>query len=129
MVVLLHRVEAPETVQLLYAFDQFAAVRLFKPAVYHAKRSSFYMVARDVRSQSHEARIAIERWKRVWRLATFETEMGDEDYFEAVNEGCPSVEEILERFGPKLVRLGRNVWHIQANALAKAPWMKKSLPY
>lgn len=129
MVVLLHRVEAPETVQLLYAFDQFATVELFKPAVYHAKRSSFYMVATDVGAQSHEARIAIERWKRVWRLATFETEMGDTDYFEAVNEGCPSVEEVLERFGPKLVSLGRNIWRTQANALAKAPWMKKSLAY
>ncbi len=109
MVVLLHRLEAPDTVQLLYAFDKFSTVRLFKPAFFHAERSSCYMVATDVRAQSHEACLAIERWKRVWKFATFELEMGDEEYLAAVNEDCPGVEEILQDFGPKLVCLGRRV--------------------
>ena len=61
----------------------------------------------------------------MWKFATFELGMGDEEYLAAVNEGCPGVEEILQDFGPKLVCLGRRVWDTQANALAKAPWMKK----
>lgn len=48
MIVLLHKVEAMDTVELLYQLNRFSTVRLFKPATSHAKRSSFYMVASDI---------------------------------------------------------------------------------
>lgn len=60
MVVLLHKIEAASTVQLLYAFSKFSSVQVFKPAKIHAKRSSFYMIATDVRVESEEARAATQ---------------------------------------------------------------------
>jgi hypothetical protein len=50
MVVLLHKLEAWDTVSLLYRFAKFSSVRFFKPKTGHAKRSSFYMVASDIKS-------------------------------------------------------------------------------
>ena len=49
MVVLLHKVEAWESVQMLYTFRRFSRVRVFKPSMGYTKRSSFYMVAKDIR--------------------------------------------------------------------------------
>jgi len=74
MVVLLHKVEAPNTVALLHTFNKFSSIKLFKPAIHHAKRSSFYMVATDYRSQHCEALLAVERWRRQWKAATFGTD-------------------------------------------------------
>ena len=37
----------------------------------------------------------------------------------------PSVETLVEDFGPELVKLGKAIWKRQANALAKAAFMKK----
>lgn len=121
MVVLLHKVEAWQTACLLRRFGGFAQVRLFKPAVHHAKRSSFYMVATDIQSRHPEAVLAVESWKGTWKAATFGS---DEEYQEALRVGDPDVEEILEGFGPELVRLGKSIWDIQATALAKAPFVR-----
>ena len=41
MIVLLHKVEAPDTVSLLYTFSQFSSIKLFKHSKFHATRSSF----------------------------------------------------------------------------------------
>lgn len=49
MVVLLHKVESWDSVQMLYTFRRFSRVRVFKPRVGHTKRSSFYMIAKDIR--------------------------------------------------------------------------------
>ncbi|KAL3438412.1 hypothetical protein BDV09DRAFT_182693 [Aspergillus tetrazonus] len=109
MIVLLHKIEAPNAVQLLYEFEKFSTVRVYKHAHYHAKRSSFYMLASDVKKDSKEAREVLERWKRVWRAATLDVD-GDEEMFrQALEEGAPRVEDILEGFGERLVSLGRDV--------------------
>ncbi|OQE07226.1 hypothetical protein PENVUL_c014G08193 [Penicillium vulpinum] len=89
----------------------------------HAKRSSFYMVATDIQSQTPEAIEAIKRWKRIWRAATFDS---DEDYGKVILDEDSSIETLLEDFGPELVKLGKAIWKIQADALAQAPFMKKS---
>jgi hypothetical protein len=119
MIVLLHKVEATHTVFLLYKFSKFSSVKLFKPARHHAKRSSFYMIATNIQSQHYEAIRAVEVWKRQWKVATFGT---DAEYGEVA---CLNAEEVLEEFGTELVRLGRDVWGIQAKALGKAPFIKK----
>ncbi|KAF1815408.1 hypothetical protein P152DRAFT_511563 [Eremomyces bilateralis CBS 781.70] len=121
MVVLLHKVEHWNTVSLLYKFSKFSSLKLFKPAPQHAKRSSFYMIATNVQSQHGEAVRAVERWKREWKVATFGT---DEEY-EALRAPGLGAEEVLGGFGSELVRLGREVWGIQARALEKAPFIKK----
>jgi hypothetical protein len=50
MIVLLHKVEAVDTVSLLYMFSKFSSAKLFKPTKHHAKRSSFYMITTDIQS-------------------------------------------------------------------------------
>lgn len=121
MVVLLHRVEAWDTVLCLQRFSRFATVRLFKPRAGHEKRSSFYLIAKDVQSDHEEAARAVEEWKRGWNVATFAA--SDKEFGEAVRHGEPSVEEVLEDYGTQLVDLGREVWGVQAKALAKAPFI------
>jgi len=64
MVVLLHKVEAANTVALLHMFNKFSSIKLFKPARHHAKRSSFYMIATNIQSQHCEALLAVEGWRR-----------------------------------------------------------------
>ncbi|KAJ5356532.1 hypothetical protein N7517_011141 [Penicillium concentricum] len=123
IVVLLHRLEAWNTVNLIWTFHKISSVRLFKPKTAHAKRSSFYMVATKVESQHPEAIEAVKRWKRIWRDATFAS---DEEYGKVILDEDPSVETLLEDFGPKLVKLGKAIWKTQANALTKAPFIKKS---
>ena len=48
MMVLLHEVEAIDTIKLSYQFDRFSIVRLFELAPSHVERSSFYIVALDI---------------------------------------------------------------------------------
>ncbi|RYP03299.1 hypothetical protein DL765_010544 [Monosporascus sp. GIB2] len=124
MVVLLHKLEAWDTLSLLYCFSRFATVRTFKPLRGHAKRSSFYMVAADIRSQGPEALAAIAQWKALWTVATFGS---DEEYVAALREsdGSTKVEDVLEKYGTEFVRLWRVVWDIQAKALEKAPFIKR----
>lgn len=121
MVVLFQKVESWETVCFLYRFSKFSTVKLFKPKRGHGKRSSFYMIATNVQSQSTEAALAIKKWKEVWRWATFGS---DEEFAEALREGEDRPEKVLEAFGAELVRQGSEVWAIQADALAKAPFIQ-----
>ncbi|OGM39587.1 hypothetical protein ABOM_011760 [Aspergillus bombycis] len=121
MIVLLHKVESPHTVQLLYTFASFASVQLFKHPRFHAKRSSFYMLATNIRSDCPEAAMAIQRWKRMWGIATFGT---DEMYIQALHEYGRDVDVILRNFGPRLAMLGKHIWGIQADALARAPFLR-----
>lgn len=112
MIVLVHKVEAFHNVQLLYTFNKFASVRLFKPPRIHAKRSSFYMLATNVNVSSGEAAIAVERWKRMWNITTFGT---DDMYHNALSEEESGAEMILNEFGSKFVMLGKNIWRYLEN--------------
>ncbi|PON26754.1 hypothetical protein TGAM01_v204255 [Trichoderma gamsii] len=120
MVVLLHKLDAPDTASLLHTFSRFSTIQLFKPKKAHAKRSSFYMVARDIQNDSPQAREAIDAWKLMWKTLTFAP---DEDRWKAA-DGHMDEQELVEQFGPDLVRLGRSIWEIQAEALEKAPFMQ-----
>lgn len=129
LVLVMHRADAWDSEGLLRLFAGFADVVLFKPARAHAKKSSFYMVARNVRAGAPEAVEAVEGWKRGWREATFGeggvegggVAEGSENG--AVAEGSASdAESLLEEFGEQLVRLARPVFEIQAKALRAAPW-------
>lgn len=108
MIVLFHKVERWDTVCFLRLLSSSTAG--------HAKRSSFYMVATNVKRQDPEAILAIENWKAVWRAATFGT---DDNFAEALRKG------VLEKFGSVLVKHSRKVWESQANALAQAPFIKR----
>jgi hypothetical protein len=79
------------------------------------------MIASNIQSQHPEAVAAVERWKEMWRVTTFGTE---EEYRSMRDEEESKVEMVLDEFGSELVRLGREVWNIQAAALARAPFIR-----
>ncbi len=65
--------------------------------------------------------MAINRWKKMWKIAILGT---DAMYHNALLENAPGAEALLKEFGPRLVELGKKIWDIQANALAKAPFLR-----
>jgi hypothetical protein len=126
MIVLLHKVEAMDTVQLLYRFNRFSLVKLLKSSKSHAKRSSFYMVATDIQTGHPDVAMAISQWKRMWEASTF----GNGDKYEShIRENSSRARDILDAFGPELVRMGKDIWDIQARALSKAPFVARESVY
>ncbi|KAI0844566.1 hypothetical protein F5Y00DRAFT_197849 [Daldinia vernicosa] len=121
MIVLLHKLEAWDTVNILWRFYKFSTVKLLKPKSGHAKRSSFYMVATDVQSCHPEAVRAVDIWKATWKVATFGS---DEEYQRMIWDGELGVEQLLDDFGLELMALGKEIWKVQADALAKAPFIQ-----
>ncbi|KAF1970794.1 hypothetical protein BU23DRAFT_472800 [Bimuria novae-zelandiae CBS 107.79] len=102
-------------------FSKFSNVRLFKPRKKHAVRSSFYMVATNVRPRSKDAQSAVLEWRTQWESATFG--------FDSAFLSCPCasgdhVSSLLAGFGPQLIDLATPVWKIQANGLRSAPFLK-----
>ncbi|KAI0411293.1 hypothetical protein F5X98DRAFT_383909 [Xylaria grammica] len=118
---LLHKIESWRCVHLLYVLSKFSTVRVFKPTTAHAKRSSYYLVASDIQPRHEDAIEAIRVWKQAWRTATFDTV---EAYKRLVQPTPATVEEVLESFGPELIKLATSVWETQVEALAKAPFIK-----
>lgn len=122
LVILLHKLEAWDTAQLIYQFRQFSSVALFKPEKKHAIRSSFYLVARNVQPENASAKEAVEGWKRAWRNATFGGQNGTGQ--EKVMPDAAHVRALLSDFGKDLIQLGQPIWETQANALSKADFVK-----
>ncbi|KFZ20398.1 hypothetical protein V501_00165 [Pseudogymnoascus sp. VKM F-4519 (FW-2642)] len=114
---LLHKIEALDTMELLYLFSQFSDIEVFKPLRKHAIRSTFYLIAKNVQPSVESARVAVIAWKKAWWNATFGGEQGvgaqrldkDDKYAQA----------IIDSFGDRLTTLARPVWKIQADALSR----------
>lgn len=123
LIILLHNLNSFHSMMLIRSFCKFATVELFKPKRAHAIRSSFYMVAKDVKPHSAEAKIALEKYKSLWHNATFGHGVGVGK--SAKDDGdIVDFPAVLEDFGPTLAELGRGIWTIQADALEKAPFMR-----
>ena len=119
LIMLLHKVELWKTMKLLNTFDKIAQIELLKPVAGHRTRSSFYLVAKDVRPGEAVALAAAAEWKTSWNNATFSVSADtDED-----NE---ELSRLLESFGERLIELGNPIWEIQKNALKAAPWFEKN---
>jgi hypothetical protein len=102
------------------AFSKFAKVDTFKPVRKHNTRSSFYMIAKEVDIHSPFAKAAVAERKADWFKATFGGEDGTGE-----NKAEPEetvVLAMLDKFGPTLMRMGRSVWKIQADALSKTSY-------
>jgi 23S rRNA U2552 (ribose-2'-O)-methylase RlmE/FtsJ len=121
LIMLLHKIEALDTVELLYRFSRFSDIQVFKPAKKHAIRSTFYLIAKNVEPNAEAARQAVEAWKEAWWNATFGGVEGvgaskidiKDDYAQSV----------IDNFGDELARLARPVWRIQADALSKTAFV------
>ncbi|KAF2685021.1 hypothetical protein K458DRAFT_300465 [Lentithecium fluviatile CBS 122367] len=120
IVALLHKVDAWETVSLLYTLSKFSSLRLFKPEKKHAIRSSFYVVAERVQPRSVHALRAVATWKREWHIATFGSDAEDRENRNGLNT---DVDDVLLGFGTELIHLGRPIWGIQSAALRKASFI------
>jgi 23S rRNA U2552 (ribose-2'-O)-methylase RlmE/FtsJ len=117
LIMLLHKIEAWETTELLYRFQQFSKIQLFKPMKKHAIRSSFYLIAKDVQPDADAAKLAIDSWKQAWWHATFGGENGTGEIKVRAEEEY--VQRVLDQFGSELIQLGRPIWMTQAVALSK----------
>ncbi len=122
LIMLLHKVEACHSVELLYAFSQCASIRLFKPKKKHALRSSFYLVAQNILPQHPTAISAVSRWKEAWKLATF----SNEPEIKGVGD-IAEMTTMLADFGAKLVELAEPVWMIQRDASARSHFTRANV--
>ncbi|SLM35606.1 S-adenosyl-L-methionine-dependent methyltransferase-like [Lasallia pustulata] len=122
LVMLLHKIEAWDTTELLCTFSRFSSLQLFKPEKKHAIRSSFYLVAKNVQPNGDAAKQAVEVWKQAWWRATFGGQNGAGEAKVIPDEG--NVQTVLDEFGKALVMLGRPIWDVQANALRKTDFVK-----
>ncbi|KAK3341887.1 hypothetical protein B0T25DRAFT_574210 [Lasiosphaeria hispida] len=123
LVVLLHKAGTWSSLAMIHAVSGFADVALFKPTRAHRTRSSFYMVARNVRPGSGAAREAVDGWKARWRAATF----GEGQDLGGVflgDVGDDKVEGVLKAFGSRFAELAEPVFAVQAEALRRAPFVR-----
>ncbi|KAL1595004.1 hypothetical protein SLS59_008555 [Nothophoma quercina] len=122
LVLVMHKPESFDTAEVIRTFTKCSRVRLFKSKKKHAIKSSFYMVAIEVDTQSGEMQSAVVKWKKQWEDATFQSD-------EALST-CPrvsedEVHEMLAEFGPQLIDLAMPLWKIQADALRASPFLKE----
>jgi 23S rRNA U2552 (ribose-2'-O)-methylase RlmE/FtsJ len=121
LIMLLHKIEAFDTIDLLYRFSQFSDIQVFKPAKKHAIRSTFYLIAKNVEPNAEAARLAIKAWKEVWWNATFGGVEGvGTSKIDVMDDYAQSV---IDNFEARLTYLARPIWRIQANALSKTAFV------
>ncbi|KAI0827239.1 hypothetical protein F5Y06DRAFT_236651 [Hypoxylon sp. FL0890] len=123
LVMLLHKPDALYTALLLRTLNTFAQLKLFKPQRKHALRSSFYVLATEVRASSYEAVRAIAGWKKDWAVATLGTDEEWEAHRAENVFNLDIVKALTKDFGRELIRISEPVWAIQASALKKAPFV------
>ena len=126
-VILLHKADAYDTCKLLQEFDSFSKISLFKPKKGHQTRSTFYLIAKNVQSNSTAAERAVESWRVMWRKATFGGSCGtgmtgaEQEQEHHRDEG--EVDDLMEKFGIRLIDLAQGIWSIQLEALKQSPWL------
>lgn len=126
MIVMMNKLERIQTIRLLMEFQTFSDPKLYQPKLWTNKLSSFYMVAKEVKSTSkwaQRARDAVQEWKREWKVITLGSE---EDWDDERNRlarcGDQGIHGVLEEFGPKLVEVGSVIWQKQNDVLTNPPW-------
>lgn len=117
MIVLLRKLHAPDTLGLLSRLSSFARIALYKLNKIQARKSWFFLVASEVRSDGAYAEKAIEDWKETWKIATFGTQ---EDFESHTARDAVWARNPLEDFDLSIIEKGRKIWKIQARALPKA---------
>lgn len=131
LITLLHASHRWPTFSLIRTFNKFSDVHIFKPQPFHKIKSSFYLVAKNIRPQSQEAIKAAERFRQDWLRHTVPDPTASVEGSEAdaeKNEGGDElsdgeVEAMLQDFGAQYKELMQTVWKIQTAALENPPWM------
>ncbi|KAH7563668.1 hypothetical protein BM1_00715 [Bipolaris maydis] len=120
IVILLHKLEAWDTVLLPYTLGKFSSFQLFKPQKKPAIRSSFYVVAEQIQTQSSLFQASVTTWKEEWYVATFGS---DVEYRDNRARFYGLVDRVLSDFGTELLELGQPIWEVQSAALRKASFV------
>ncbi|KAF2727775.1 hypothetical protein EJ04DRAFT_450687, partial [Polyplosphaeria fusca] len=126
IIALLHKLHKLRTFSLLRVFSKFSDIQLFKHKRFHAEKSSFYLVAKNVRLESQNAIDAARKFARSWVRGTFPDPTGSSEDNDNDGFNDREAELLLEDFGGKFVCLAKPVWEVQATALANARWMSAS---
>ena len=121
VIILLHRADSWRTASLIHSFASFADVQVFKPRRGHSKRTSFYLIARNIRPRSTAALAAVAAWKAQWKTATFGTDGGKAEDVETLGQppDNETVKSMLDTFGPKLVGMYEPHFAVQVEALRR----------
>lgn len=118
LIILLHKVDAWDSILLLKTFETFSKIRLYKPKKIHAARSSFYLIAKDVQPDSAQAIQAIEKWKTDWWRATFGGEAGTG--LDKAESEENEVKRLLDDYGDRVMKIGTPIWSIQLQSMKTA---------
>ncbi|KAM0432239.1 hypothetical protein ACHAPT_004777 [Fusarium lateritium] len=121
MVILLQKLDSWSCFNLIRDFTKFSAVQLFKHPHYHRMRSSFYLVAKNIQAGSVSAKGLVSEWKEKYKISTVGT---DEEYSKMLQVSSQDAQAALDEFGDEFVAMGRNIWELQADSLAKASFLK-----
>ncbi|KAL7954863.1 hypothetical protein V8C34DRAFT_293244 [Trichoderma compactum] len=120
LVAVMHKPEEIHTAELLQIFSRFSKIYLFKPKKAHAKRSSFYMVAKKIDTCSNQAIEAREIWKREWIDST----LGTADEIASLSKRtADDARKLLDDYGTELVKIGRPIWATQVSGLKR--WLER----
>jgi hypothetical protein len=122
MVILMHKLDSWRSFDLVHQFSKMAAVKLSKHYRHYKIRSSFYLVAKNIRADSAFAKEMVAMWKQRYKIATFGT---DEEYAEMHRVMRETALVELEKFGKKYVAMGKKIWKTQADGLESAPFLKQ----
>lgn len=121
LIMLLHQSYGPHNVRLLEAFNQFSQIEVIKHQVSHVKRSSFYLVAKNVDPQHPRARRLIDEMRWAWRKLTainFNVNFPDSDAGKEPEK--EDMKDIMDSFGEKLLELAEPGWKLQTQAMVEA---------
>jgi 23S rRNA U2552 (ribose-2'-O)-methylase RlmE/FtsJ len=125
MIILLHKLDAWDSINLLFNFSKFAHIQLFKPKRKHRLRSSFYLVATDVNPNHPDALSVVAKWKNDWKEATFTYNEDKMDSVKAQTENSHEASHVLAEFGSTLIKLAEPIWAIQRDGLRDAAFIQK----
>ncbi|KAG9248366.1 hypothetical protein BJ878DRAFT_412928 [Calycina marina] len=116
-----HKLDSWMPARIVCTFSRFSKVQVFKPQKKHASRSSFYMVAKYIDTDSEGFRECLKRLREDWWEATFGGEGGTGRCADGDDEDSV-MRQINDSANTNAFRLGRPVWKIQADALAKTEY-------
>ncbi|KAG9240917.1 hypothetical protein BJ878DRAFT_545761 [Calycina marina] len=122
LIILLHKIEALDIMELLHLFSQFSDIEVFKPLRKHAIRSTFYPIAKNVQPSVESARVAVISWKKAWWNATYGGEQGVGAQRLVIDNKY--AQGIIDSFGDRFTTLARPVWKIQADALSRTDFTR-----
>lgn len=128
LVALLHRINTVRSFKIIHLFYKFSQVQLFKPAKSHKMKSSFYLVAKNIRPDEKAYAEAMTHFRQLWDHATYGT--GNESQVDFCMEwelSKKSLQPEIAEFGATFIELARPIWKIQEDALGKASFLKNEI--